>query len=282
LKSETPSPSELFAKSLTRPFVILGPCVLESLELALETAAGILEATLDLDLTVVFKSSFDKANRTSVNSYRGPGLSKGVEWLGRIGQETGLPVITDIHERSQAKPVAEVAQALQIPAFLCRQTDIITAAAETDRIVNIKKGQFLAPWDMKQPLDKALSTGNNKVWLTERGSSFGYNNLVVDFRSLGIMGRFGAPVVFDATHSVQLPGGLGGASGGQREFVPGLARAAAAYGCHGIFMEVHPQPERALCDGPNSWPLKHLRALLQDLNEIWKRHHGSCATRPQY
>lgn len=271
--------TELYAQSRTKPFCILGPCVLESLEGAMEAAKGIVEATAGLDLTVVFKSSYDKANRTSRGSYRGPGMAKGIDWLGQISEATGLPVLTDIHGPDQAKPVAEVAQVLQIPAFLCRQTDIIDAAAATDRIVNIKKGQFLAPWDIRPALDKARAEGNDKVWLTERGATHGYNNLVVDFRSLLIMAEMGAPVVFDATHSVQIPGGLGSSSGGQRQFVPALARAAVAVGVNGVFMETHPDPDKALCDGPNSWPLPKLRPLLLDLLALWKLQHDSCTTR---
>jgi len=260
---------ELYTQSRERPFVIAGPCVLESLELALEVAAAVKEAADSLGLFAVFKSSFDKANRTSAQSFRGPGLVKGVEWLGRVAAATGLPVLTDLHLPEQAAALAEVADVLQIPAFLCRQTDLLSAAARTGRVVNIKKGQFLAPWDMRQVLDKVVAAGNNKVWLTERGTSFGYNNLVVDFRSLAIMRGLGVPVVFDATHSVQLPGGLGGASGGQREFVPLLARAAVAAGCEGVFLEVHPGPDRALCDGPNSWPLDRFETLLADLKRLW-------------
>ena len=261
--------SELYSRSKATPFVIAGPCALESYELAAEVAAGVAELAAKLGLLAVFKSSFDKANRTSLSGFRGPGLSKGVEWLARIKEQSGLPVITDIHAPDQAAPVAEVADVLQIPAFLCRQTDLLFAAARTGRIVNVKKGQFLAPWDMQHVLDKLRAAGNNAVWLTERGSSFGYNNLVVDMRSLAIMKRMGAPVVFDATHSVQLPGGQGNHSGGQREFVPVLARAAVAAGCDGVFMETHPQPGKALCDGPNSWPLRDLEPLVRELMQLW-------------
>lgn len=260
---------ELFARSQREHFLISGPCALEGLELALEVAHALREIAGRLGLLVIFKSSFDKANRTSLDSFRGPGLKQGLEWLARIKEETGLPVITDIHAPDQAAPVAEVADVVQVPAFLCRQTDLLLAAASTGRVVNVKKGQFLAPWDMRPALDKVRAGGNNAIWLTERGSSFGYNNLVVDFRSLAVLRGFGVPVVFDATHSVQLPGGQGGASGGERGYVPLLARAAAAAGCDGLFMETHPAPERALCDGPNSWPLDRLEPLLRELLQIW-------------
>ena len=261
-------PTDLFSKSRQELFFILGPCVLEGLEPALEIAAQIASMGRDLGITIVFKSSFDKANRTSVQSFRGPGLDQGLEWLAVIKEKTGLPLITDIHTPDQAGPVAGVADVIQIPAFLCRQTDILLAAAATGRIVNIKKGQFLAPWDMSQAVSKVSSLGNTMIWLTERGSSFGYNNLVVDFRSLPVMGTMGYPVIFDATHSVQIPGGRGACSGGQRELVPVLARASVAAGAQGIFMEVHQNPDAALCDGPNSWPLNRLRPLLENLLEI--------------
>lgn len=256
------------------PFLLAGPCVLESLDLALGVALELRDIAQDLGLPVVFKSSFDKANRTSSGSFRGPGLKLGLDWLSQIKDKTGLPIITDIHESGQAAAVAEVADVLQIPAFLCRQTDLLLAAARTGRVVNIKKGQFLAPWDMRGPVEKIRAEGFSDIWLTERGSSFGYNNLVVDFRSLVILRELGCPVVFDATHSVQLPGGQGRASGGQREFVPHLARAAVACGCQGVFMEVHPDPDRALCDGPNSWPLSKTRALLAELKTLWSVPHA--------
>jgi len=259
----------LYERCLTAPFVIAGPCVLENLDLALEVALRLAEIAARRSLTVIFKSSFDKANRSSLTSFRGPGLEQGLEWLNQIKERTGLPVVTDIHEPRQAGIVARVADVLQIPAFLCRQTDLLTAAGETGRIVNIKKGQFLAPWDMRPVVQKLRATDNGKIWLTERGASFGYNNLVVDYRSIPIMSELGHPVVFDATHAVQLPGGKGHASDGQRRFVPVLARAAVAAGCQGIFLEVHPRPEEALCDGPNSWPLDKLPALLDDLLRIW-------------
>jgi len=265
--------ADLYQASRTGPFVIAGPCALEGLDLALEVAARLATLAERLGLTAVFKSSFDKANRTSLDSFRGPGMERGLQWLARVKAETGLPVITDIHLPEQAAPVAEVADVLQVPAFLCRQTDLLVAAASTGAVVNVKKGQFLAPWDMEPVVGKLKAAGCERVWLTERGSSFGYNNLVVDFRSLAVMAGFGHPVVFDATHSVQIPGGLGAASGGRREYVPLLARAAVAAGANGVFMEVHPDPDNALCDGPNSWPLDRLEALLQDLRRHWDVHH---------
>ena len=267
------TPDELYAQFRRNHFIIAGPCALESFELALDTAHAVAEASRDAGLFAVFKSSWDKANRTSGKGFRGPGLTKGMEWLARIKQETGLPIITDIHLPEQAEPVAEVADILQIPAFLCRQTDLLTEAAQTGRIVNVKKGQFVAPWDMASVRDKVFAAGNERLLLTERGSSFGYNNLVVDFRSIPIMRGLGVPVVFDATHSVQLPGGKGTCSGGERHHVPVLARAAAAAGVDGIFMECHPDPDKALCDGPNSWPLDKLPTLLKRLAAIWTLSH---------
>ena len=260
--------SDLFIRSNKELFFILGPCVLEGLDPALKTAEKIAQLAEQLKATIIFKSSFDKANRTSVESFRGPGIDKGLEWLQKIKYSTGLPVVTDIHSPDQAGLVAGVADVIQIPAFLCRQTDILLAAAATGKIINVKKGQFLAPWDMDQVVSKIISRGNHRIWLTERGSSFGYNNLVVDFRSLPVMKNFGCPVIFDATHSVQIPGGKGTSSGGQREFVPVLARASVAAGTNGVFMEVHPAPDQALCDGPNSWPLDKLRPLLKNLLDI--------------
>ncbi len=266
---------KLYDASLNGHFVIAGPCALEDLGLALEVSSALAELSAALNLPIVFKSSFDKANRSSVESFRGPGLATGLEWLARVKEQTGLCIITDVHETSQISEVAAVADVIQIPAFLCRQTDLLYAAGETGKIVNIKKGQFMAPWDMRGVLDKVRSSGNPMVWLTERGSSFGYNNLVVDFRSLQIMSELGVPVVFDGTHSVQLPGGLGNCSGGQREFVPVLTRAAAAVGCAGMFLEVHPDPDHALCDGPNSWPLDKLEPLLRELLALWNIPHAS-------
>jgi 2-dehydro-3-deoxyphosphooctonate aldolase (KDO 8-P synthase) len=266
-------PDALYERCRERFFVLAGPCALESRELALDTARELAKMAAELDLPLIFKSSFDKANRTSITSFRGPGLSRGLSWLAEIKDATGLPVVTDIHLPEQAAPVAEVADVLQIPAFLCRQTDLLAAAAATGRIINVKKGQFLAPWDMRNVLNKLRESGNGRVWLTERGSCFGYNNLVVDMRSIPEMGGLGVPVIMDATHSVQLPGGQGGSSGGQREFVPVLARAAVAAGANGVFMEVHPDPDKALCDGPNSWPLDKARDLLRQLKAIWSLTH---------
>lgn len=269
------TPDVLYERLRARRFIFAGPCALESLELALDTAHAVREAAEAAGLFAVFKSSWDKANRTSLDGFRGPGLVRGMEWLARIKQETGLPVVTDIHEPEQAKPVAEVADVLQVPAFLCRQTSLLLAAAQTGRVVNVKKGQFVAPWDMAPALDKLRSTGNQRILLTERGASFGYNNLVVDFRSLPIMQGYGVPVVFDATHSVQLPGGKGTSSGGDRRFVPMLSRAAVAAGVDGVFLETHPDPDHALCDGPNSWPLDSLAPLLRDFAALWSLPYAS-------
>jgi 2-dehydro-3-deoxyphosphooctonate aldolase (KDO 8-P synthase) len=264
------SPDTLYETLCSRPFVIAGPCVLESFDLALETARIVRDAAEAAGLTAVFKSSYDKANRTSLSGFRGPGLAKGLEWLARIREETRLPVITDIHDPQEAALAGEVVDILQIPAFLCRQTDLLTAAAAANRIVNIKKGQFLAPWDMKPAADKVRAAGNRRLLLTERGSSFGYNNLVVDMRSFPLLREIGAPVVMDATHSAQLPGGRGASSGGERRHVPALAKAAVAAGAHGVFLECHPDPDKALCDGPNSWPTAELAALLQELAALWE------------
>jgi 2-dehydro-3-deoxyphosphooctonate aldolase (KDO 8-P synthase) len=252
-----------------RPFfLIAGPCVVESEQLTLDIAGQMKALTDELGVPYIFKASFDKANRSSHSSYRGPGMEEGLRILARVKSELGLPVLTDVHEDTPLDQVAEVADVLQTPAFLCRQTNFIQAVANTGLPVNIKKGQFLAPWDMKNVSDKALATGNERIMVCERGVSFGYNNLVSDMRSLAVMRETGCPVVFDATHSVQLPGGLGGASGGQREFVPVLARAAVAVGIDGLFMETHPEPEEALSDGPNSWPLGEMRGLLESLMAI--------------
>ncbi|HVA76256.1 MAG TPA: 3-deoxy-8-phosphooctulonate synthase [Candidatus Binataceae bacterium] len=250
--------------------LIAGPCVIESAESCIRHAVEIAKIARRAGFPYVFKASFDKANRTSHKSFRGPGLDAGLEILARVKREAGVPILTDIHEPAQAKPAAEVVDILQIPALLSRQTDLIHAAAETGCAVNIKKGQFLAPWDMRTALAKVTECGNRRVMLTERGFSFGYNNLVTDPRSLVIMRGFGYPVIFDATHSAQLPGaGAGGQqSGGQREFVAPLARAAAAVGIDGIFMEVHEDPDRALSDGPNSYRMDELSALLGDLKRI--------------
>lgn len=265
---------KLYASLTDGHFVLAGPCVLESYELALEVAFAVAEAAERAGLPAVFKSSWDKANRSSVTGFRGPGLERGLEWLARIKERTGLPVVTDIHLPQEAAPVAEVADILQIPAFLCRQTDLLQAAAATGAIVNVKKGQFLAPWDMKGVLGKLRDAGGKCLLFTERGTSFGYNNLVVDFRSIGIMKELGVPVVFDATHSVQLPGGCGTSSGGDRRHVPALARAAAAAGADGVFLECHPDPDHALCDGPNSWPVQRLGALLLELKQLWDVPYG--------
>lgn len=253
-------------------FFLAGPCVIEGKDIALKTAHTLAEIAHRLGITLIYKSSFDKANRTSVTSYRGPGLESGLRILEEIKRETGLPIVTDIHSADQAKPVAEVADVLQIPAFLCRQTDLLVAAGNTQKIINVKKGQFLAPLDMKHIVGKVQSTGNEKIWLTERGSSFGYNNLVVDMRSINIMSSM-APVVFDATHSVQLPGGKDGCSGGQREFVPVLAKAAVGAGAAGVFMEVHPDPDTALCDGPNSLALNNVESIVQSLLKIYNAQY---------
>lgn len=266
--------SELYNASRSGPFILAGPCVIESREITLLAAERLAEIATRLDLPLIFKSSFDKANRTSVTSFRGPGIEKGLKILAEVKEITGLPIVTDIHHPEQAAIVGEVADVLQIPAFLCRQTDLLVAAANTGKVVNIKKGQFLAPWDMKNAVGKVRASGNEQVWLTERGSTYGYNNLVVDMRSIPEMGRFDVPVVFDATHSVQIPGGLGGASGGQREYVPILASAAVAAGASGVFMECHPDPEKALCDGPNSMPLDKVEGLLTRLKAIWELNNG--------
>jgi len=251
------------------PFALLaGPCVIESEDFTMKVAESIKLIAERCGVPLIFKSSFDKANRTSKDGFRGPGLQEGLKILQRVKDEVGVPVVTDVHTPEQASAVAEVADILQTPAFLCRQTDFIQAVAATGKIINIKKGQFLAPWDMRHVLDKALSTGNENIMLCERGASFGYNNLVSDMRSLMVMREFGAPVVFDATHSVQQPGGLGGATGGNREFVPGLSRAAVATGVAALFMEVHPDPDKALSDGPNSLPLSDLEALLMRLKRL--------------
>lgn len=245
--------------------LIAGPCVIENQEHTLMLARALQEIAGRVGVGLIFKASYDKANRTSVKSYRGPGLLDGLQILQSVKQVTGLPVLSDIHDVSQVKPAAEVLDILQVPAFLSRQTDLLTAAGETGRMVNIKKGQFQAPWDMQNSIDKVVSTGNQQVLLTERGSCFGYNNLVSDMRSLVIMRQTGYPVVFDATHSVQLPGGSGSASSGQREFVAPLSRAAVATGVDALFWEVHENPDRALCDGPNCLPLEQVEGLLRQL-----------------
>jgi len=249
-------------------FLIAGPCVIENEQLVIETAGNLKEITSALDIPFIFKSSFDKANRSSHESFRGPGLEAGLAILEKVKAQLGVPVLTDVHEDTPLDEVAAVVDVLQTPAFLCRQTNFIQNVARQGKPVNIKKGQFLSPWDMKNVSDKALATGNEQIMVCERGASFGYNNLVSDMRSLAVMRDTGVPVVFDATHSVQLPGGQGSCSGGQREFVPVLARAAVAAGVSGIFMETHPDPASALSDGPNAWPLGEMQALLATLKEI--------------
>jgi 2-dehydro-3-deoxyphosphooctonate aldolase (KDO 8-P synthase) len=259
-----------FEAGLDRPlFVIAGPCVVESRQLQMDTAGELKSICHELGMPFVFKSSYDKANRSSGKSFRGPGMERGLEILAEVRRDLGVPVLTDVHSEAEVERVAKVVDVLQTPAFLCRQTDFIRAVAAAGRPVNIKKGQFLSPWEMKNVVDKAReASGQDNILVCERGVSFGYNNLVSDMRSLAVMRNTGCPVVFDATHSVQLPGGQGTASGGQREFVPVLARAAVASGVAGVFMETHPDPEKALSDGPNAWPLKHMRVLLETLKEI--------------
>lgn len=258
-----------FNVGLNQPFfLIAGTCVVESEQMTIDTAAYLKEITNELGIPFIYKSSFDKANRSSVNSFRGPGIEEGLRVLQAVKDQVGVPVITDVHEDTPMDEVASVVDALQTPAFLCRQTNYIKRVAETGLPINIKKGQFLAPWDMKHVVDKARSTGNQRIMVCERGASFGYNNLVSDMRSLAVMRETAAPVVFDATHSVQLPGGQGSTSGGQREFVPVLARAAMAAGVSGVFMETHPTPEKALSDGPNSVPLNKMKELLTIMQTI--------------
>jgi 2-dehydro-3-deoxyphosphooctonate aldolase (KDO 8-P synthase) len=252
-----------------RPLVLIaGPCVIESEEATLRHAERLLTICNGLSMPLIFKASYDKANRTSLGAFRGPGLKEGLRILAKVKESLGLPVLSDIHSIEQVAPAAEVLDVLQIPAFLCRQTDLLVAAARSGRVINVKKGQFLAPWDMKNVAGKLAASGNENIILTERGVSFGYNNLVVDMRSFPVMRSSGYPVVFDATHSVQLPGGQGESSGGQREFVEYLSRAAVATGIDGIFMEVHEDPDKALCDGPNSIPLSELPLLLKKLRAI--------------
>jgi 2-dehydro-3-deoxyphosphooctonate aldolase (KDO 8-P synthase) len=256
-------------------FLIAGTCVVESEAMALDTAGALKEICGDLGIPFIYKSSFDKANRSSAGSFRGPGMEEGLRILGEVKRQLDLPVLTDVHEDTPMDEVADVVDVLQTPAFLCRQTNFILRAVAAGKPVNIKKGQFLSPWEMQNVVDKAKSTGNEDIMVCERGFSFGYNNLVSDMRSLAIMRGTGCPVVFDATHSVQLPGGMGSASGGQREFIPVLARAATAVGIAGLFMETHPDPSVALSDGPNAWPLDKMRSLLETLiaiDETVKKH----------
>lgn len=248
--------------------VIAGPCVIESKESALRHAAALKERADRVGVPYIFKASYDKANRSSVDSFRGLGLEKGLAILAEVKAKIGVPVLTDVHETAQVAAVKDVADILQIPAFLCRQTDFVAAVAQSGRVVNVKKGQFLAPWDMRNVIDKILSTGNQQILVTERGASFGYNNLVSDMRSLVVMREMGYPVVFDATHSLQLPGGLGNASGGERKYIPALARAGVATGVDALFMEVHENPDQALSDGPNSLALENFEALLRKVKEI--------------
>lgn len=260
-----------FEAGLEQPlFLIAGPCVIESMQLAMDTAGQLKEMCAELGIPFIYKSSYDKANRSSGKSFRGLGMDTGLNILAEVKKQIGVPVLTDVHTEEEIPLVAEVVDVLQTPAFLCRQTDFIHAVASCGKPVNIKKGQFLAPWDMKNVVDKAKEAngGQDNIMVCERGVSFGYNNLVSDMRSLAVMRNTGCPVVFDATHSVQLPGGQGTASGGQREFVPVLARAAVASGVAGVFMETHPDPACALSDGPNAWPLPRMKALLSTLKEL--------------
>jgi 2-dehydro-3-deoxyphosphooctonate aldolase (KDO 8-P synthase) len=258
-----------FEAGLDQPFfLIAGPCVIESEQLAMQTASQLKEITARLGIPFIYKSSFDKANRSSIDSFRGPGVEEGLRILQKVKDQLGVPVLTDVHEDTDIGAVAEVVDVLQTPAFLCRQTNFITRVARAGLPVNIKKGQFLSPWEMKNVSDKAKSAGNSQIMVCERGASFGYNNLVSDMRSLAVMRDTGCPVVFDGTHSVQLPGGRGDSSGGQREFIPVLARAAVAVGISGLFMETHPDPANAKSDGPNAWPLDRMEALLKTLKKL--------------
>ncbi|PID75513.1 MAG: 3-deoxy-8-phosphooctulonate synthase [Deltaproteobacteria bacterium] len=265
---DTPSQPPIQVGTGQKLLVIGGPCALESEDLARTVADKMLEICARLEVSYVFKASFDKANRTSLGSYRGPGLERGLQTLEKIRREMGVPVISDVHDVSQVRPASEVLDILQIPAFLCRQTDLLVAAAQTGKAVNVKKGQFVSPWDMKNVVGKLRDAGGKKTMLVERGACFGYNNLVVDMRSLPVMRSLGCPVIFDATHSVQLPGGAGSSSGGQREFIEPLAKAATAIGIDGLFMEIHPNPDKALCDGPNSIPLDRVEFLLEKILRI--------------
>jgi 2-dehydro-3-deoxyphosphooctonate aldolase (KDO 8-P synthase) len=272
---ENPAGTPLCVGSGQPLLLIGGPCALESEELARRVAGTMQEICGRLGINYVFKASFDKANRTSITSYRGPGLEAGLETLGRIREELKVPVVSDIHEVHQVASAADILDIIQIPAFLCRQTDLLTAAAKTGKPVNVKKGQFVSPWDMRNVVNKLRESGGKKVMLVERGACFGYNNLVVDMRSLPVMRSLGCPVIFDATHSVQLPGGAGGSSGGQREFIAPLTRAAVAAGIDGLFMEIHPKPEEALCDGPNSMPLDSVEKLLVQILRIREAVNGT-------
>lgn len=256
------------------PLIIAGPCVIENEDITFYTAEKLREICSNVGLPFIFKSSYDKANRTAINSYRGPGIDKGLKILSDVKSKFNIPVISDVHSLDEVKPASEVLDVLQIPAFLCRQTDLILAASKTGKPVNIKKGQFLAPWDIKNIIEKFTSAGNKNLFITERGTSFGYNNLVVDFRAFPIMRSFGYPVIFDVTHSLQLPGGQGSCSGGQGEFAEPLARAAVAVGVDGLFMEVHPEPDKALCDGPNMIKLDESEKLLKTIKAIYSAVKG--------
>lgn len=254
-----------------KPLVIIaGPCVIESWDVVFRTASALRDIARELHFPLIFKSSYDKANRTAIDTFRGPGLVKGLEMLQDVKRKVGLPLLSDVHDESQIGPAAEVLDVIQIPAFLCRQTDLVVAAAKTGKAVNIKKGQFVAPADILHSVQKVVASGNENVFVTERGTTFGYNNLVVDFRSIPIIQNAGCPVIFDATHSVQLPGAGGGKSGGQRQFVPTLARAAVAAGCQGLFMEVHPEPDSALSDGPNQVLLSQVKELIKQCLKLYE------------
>ncbi len=265
------TPNQPYKVGPGQPLLFMaGPCALESEELGMEIAREMKNICNRLGISYVFKASYDKANRTSLKSFRGPGITEGLKQLGRIREIIGVPVVSDVHDTEQVVVAQEVLDIIQIPAFLCRQTDLLVAAAKSGKAISLKKGQFVSPWDMKNAVGKIRESGGQQLMLTERGSCFGYNNLVVDMRSLPVMRSMGCPVVYDATHSVQLPGGAGGSSGGQREFIPPLARAAMAAGIDGLFMEVHPDPAQALCDGPNSFPLDQVEGLLKQLLRIRK------------
>ncbi len=251
-------------------FLIAGPCVIETKNIVFETASALKEIAENLRIPFIFKASYDKANRSSIKSYRGPGIEKGVEILSEVKETFNIPIISDVHSVIEIKIARDILDVIQIPAFLCRQTDLLIEAGKTGKPVNVKKGQFIAPWDVSNIIEKLKSTGNKQIMITERGTCFGYNNLVVDFRSFPIIRSMGVPVIFDATHSVQLPGGAGTCSSGQKEFIPYLSRAAVACGIDGLFFEVHPQPDKALCDGPNMIPLKEFKNLIEALVEIHK------------
>ena len=261
-------PANIFAQQPARLLIIAGPCVLESDEVAFETAERLIDICSRLRLPFIFKSSYDKANRSSIRSFRGPGLARGLRLLEQIRDRYSVPVLTDVHSPEEARVAAEVVDVIQIPALLCRQTDLLVAAARTGKAVNVKKGQFLAPWDVKNIIEKFRAAGSDTIAVTERGTSFGYNNLVVDFRALPIMRAYGCPVIFDVTHSLQLPGGQGSSSGGQREFAAALARAAVAVGVDGLFLEVHPSPDNALCDGPNMIDFPMMSDLMEQVSAL--------------